>query len=299
MSFFPISSYLDKGIAVEEIAKWLGSGSLCLFLGAGISMSSSEFPSWVGLVRACAEQKGFDISGIGVSTPIDKLLKLMEAVRRKCTDFEEYKELVRWRLNESFDLGHQHLQNALLISIGALLMPSTRGSISDVVTYNFDDLLEWYLNLHGFRVQVVTELPFLCEDVDVRIFHPHGFLPKSARYISSSHFVFDSFEYDLLVGNEKSPWFAECKHILRQKIALMIGISCDDPVLISLVRHTSDELIKSGVPRPVTFLLNRSEAIVNEIEWYLDRSIVPIGFDNFEEIWQFILAICQNAAGKL
>src|ERR1035437_7294833 len=53
------------------------------------------------------------------------------------------------------------LRNDLLIALGALLMGSKRGSVTEVLNVNCDDVLNWYLALHGFDTQVVTRLPSL------------------------------------------------------------------------------------------------------------------------------------------
>ncbi|MCK5347679.1 MAG: hypothetical protein KAR20_29930, partial [Candidatus Heimdallarchaeota archaeon] len=200
MEWMPLSSYQDKHIALDTLSLLLRKGSLCLFLGAGVSKSTGQFPSWVELVRFCTEEKNI-IQDIHDDEPIDSLLMLMDSVRRKCASPAEYKEVVQSFLSQNFERTYSHAQNLLLIAIGALAMSSRRGSVNDIITYNFDDLLEWYLGLHGHMIQVITELPYLHEDVDVRIYHPHGFLPSNEIYKNSSHFVFDQFSYDMTIGN--------------------------------------------------------------------------------------------------
>lgn len=282
------------------MAELLRRGSLCLFLGSGISMSSDEFPSWVQLVKACASPRGINIAHIVADAEVSSLLNTMEQVRDSFPSFDDYKEFVRSKLNESFSLDYHHARNMLLIAIGSLCMPSSRGSINDIITYNFDDLTEWYLNIHGFTVQVVSELPYIHKMADIRIFHPHGFLPKSEKYCISKHFVFDSFEYDLRIGNENSLWFNECKHFLMQKTGVMIGLSCEDPVLTTLVARTSESLSKFNMTRPIAFLLNKSSVLQKKkSEWYYKRGIVPLGFNDFSDIWEFILLVCQRAADYL
>ena len=295
-SFKPIDTYSDKAIAKQELSSLLKSGSLCLFLGAGVSQSSFEFPGWIELVKNCCNKVKINTSDIqSDDVPIDILLKKMEQVRDHFANAEKYKKLVRKQLVSKFQLDYHHAKNILLISIGALVISSQRGSIEEIVTYNFDDLLEWYLDLHGYKVQVVNNLPFLYEDADVRIFHPHGFLPKQEKYEKARHFIFDLYEYDLNVGDVNSPWFSMCKQLLLQKIAIMIGLSGDDPALRSLVVKTYEELKSTNTTRPVAFLLNRNKSLESSFSTYYKRGIVPIGFDTYDEIWKFVLEICQMA----
>jgi len=298
INFNPVDTYADWNIALDTLAALLKRQSLCLFLGAGLSASSGEFPTWVELAKLCASNAGKDTSAVTDDMPINDLLKLMESVRDTFSDFEHYKEHVRKYLNEKFAFSYSHATNMLLIAIGALLIPSSRGFINEVITYNFDELLEWYLNLHGFKVQVVTDLPFLYEACDVRIYHPHGFLPKSPHHKSAQHFVFDSFEYDLNVGNSAFPWYQLCNEMLLRKIGIMVGLSGNDPAITSLVARTYSELEKKGKGRPIAFLLNRKASITNETSWYTKRGVVPLGFDTYDDIWTFLLNVCQASLEK-
>ena len=296
-AFFPIDSYTDKNIATDILSKLLSKGSLCLFLGSGVSMSTpKEFPGWAELVKECAEPRGIDVIGIDDNTPIDTLLSTMEKVKDSFDTFDEYAMHVKGLLNKKFQLGYHHSQNMLLIAIGALVMSSKRGSINEIVTYNFDDLIEWYLFLHGYKSQVISQPPYLHEDADVQIFHPHGFLPKSSQHSQSENFIFDAFSYDITLGNEDKPWFSICQQLLLRKLAIMVGLSGDDPALRTLVARTNEKLQKNNEVRPVAFLLNLDSVIARKGESYFTkRGIVPLGFGSYDEIWHFLLKICRNA----
>lgn len=294
MRWLPLVSYKDPHIALGTISELLRNGSLTLFLGAGVSMSTKDFLNWVDLVRFCLKEKGISVS-IEDDEPVDNLLSAMENVRDKCANEKEYKELVQKYLTGFISYDYKHAQNMLLIAIGSLVMSSKRGSIEEIVTYNFDDLLEWYFDFHGFNTQVVSEIPFLTKDSDVTVFHPHGFLPKLDKYKKSTHFIFDKFSYDLTVGNDKYPWFSLCNQLLMNKIALMVGISGNDPAIRTLLTRTHADLSKMGCNRPVAFLLSKHDSIKNDQE-YFKRGIIPLGFDSHDDIWTFLLEVCRQAS---
>ena len=296
MSIFnmPIQAYSTPSIAKEVLTELLLNGSLCLFLGAGVSESSKSYPSWRTLVEHC-------IAGAGVEHQLpdnavtEDLLVAMDVVRGSLRD-EDLKALVQRFLQKDFELDYSHAKNMLLIALGALVMTSKRGSIDQIITYNFDDLIEWYFDLHGYKTQVVSRLPYISQDSDVTVFHPHGFLPKSTKYKMSDHFIFDQLSYDLTIGRDDNPWFALSKQLLLSKVAIMVGVSGDDPAIRALLARVNEQLSAANAPRPVAFLLNRATSIEKPSSYYLARGIVPLSFDTYDDIWAFLLGICQNAA---
>lgn len=290
----PIQAYTSPEIASETLTELLLNGSLCLFLGAGVSQSTGTYPSWHTLVSHC-------IKGVGIDYPLtdhpmaEELLIAMDVVRENLKG-EDLKILVQQFLQKDFILDYSHAQNMLLIALGALVMTSKRGSIDEIITYNFDDLIEWYFDLHGYQTQVVSHLPYLAKSSDVTVFHPHGFLPKSTKYNISDHFIFDQLSYDLTIGREDNPWYALSKQILLSKVAIMVGLSGDDPAIRTLIARVNEHLKEANSSRPVAFLLNIKTSIDKPTAYYTSRGIVPLGFDTFEEIWHFLLGVCQNAA---
>lgn len=68
-------------------------------------------------------------------------------------------------------------QNRLLSAIGSLVMASRRGSAGKVITLNFDDILELYLEFHGFTTAAIHDGRHWAPQDDVVVYHPHGYLP--------------------------------------------------------------------------------------------------------------------------
>lgn len=97
----------------------------------------------------------------------------------------------------------------LLSSLGALVMSLARGGVADVFTLNFDDVLESYVNIHGFRSQVISEFPSdLRKDVDLQVFHLHGFLPLNREFgPATTWLVLSHHEFLERVADDPSkPW---------------------------------------------------------------------------------------------
>jgi hypothetical protein len=294
-------SYTDKPrLVLGKLGPLLSAGSLTMFMGAGLSMSSGKYQNWPNLVRSCTSELNINLKkAIDDDEPIDNLLKYMSQVRQKLGNKEnKYRELVNKNLNASAVLDYKDAANLLLMSVGALCMGSKRGSIKEVVTYNFDDLLEWYFALNGFVAQVVTDLPYLASDSDITVYHPHGFLPKLTTDKKSERFVFDQLSYDRTIGNEVDPWFTLCKQILLRKVAIFIGLSGEDPAMRTLVTRVNDVLKAEKQDRPVGFLLNLDSKIENK-EALLERGVIPLGFKDYDAIYKFLFSICKKASGRI
>ena len=295
MEWQTFDSYVHKhNLALGKLGPLLREGSLTLFLGTGISMSSGKYPSWPSLVQSCTNELKFN-KNIAANEPINNLLKYMDEVRRKISDTAQYQKLVNKHLNAGAKLDYKDLANNLLMSIGALCMGSKRGSITEVVTYNFDDLLEWYFALNGFVAQPVTDLPYLASGADVTVYHPHGFLPKLTKKNNAERFVFDQMSYEKTVGNRDDPWFVLCEQILLRKIAIFIGLSGKDPAMMTLVVRVHNSLNDKQQSRPVGFLLILDSENL-EKEYFLERGVIPLGFNNHSEIYEFLFKICKKAS---
>lgn len=300
----------------HQIAQFLKRESLCLFLGAGVS-SSAGFPSWLDITKHCVSKKKLitklkkiDKISLTEKSSISDLLIALENVRGKCSNEIEFKGIVEnYFLTHVTRYDYTIAQNLLFVALGALVMPSHRGAISEIVTYNFDDFLEWYMHIHGFTVQRVTELPYLENRNDIRIFHPHGYIPLAKSLCpgnptgnGSRNIVFDLHSYERLMADKENAWNHTLAGIVRRKIPLMVGLSFDDPPLKHLISQVKQEMEKepswkSGDSwRPIGILLKLESEIKGKENDYILRGIAPVGFANYDEIWEFLLSVCQLSA---
>lgn len=217
--------YENENVLVEHLAYELIKGRLALILGSGIS-KLFELPNWDTLVDKCCK-----IKNVIIPSENRDNLKLAEYVRNRCSSIDEYHNTVITALYENVSLDIDDLRSSsLLQAIGNLLSQSTRGNVNNVVTYNFDDLLENYLRFgQSKRVNIVTEAPAQLAKKDVNVFHPHGFLPKNQKFTSysSKWIIFDRFSYAERVS-EMGDWAAKILSILKEHTCLFIGLSFDD-----------------------------------------------------------------------
>src|SRR5215213_1446730 len=215
------------------LAGQLLKGRLALLLGAGVSLSFG-LPSWPDLLDRLFSAKG-------EPTPTGhRLEQLAEHFRRKFYkgDDQGYLEAVRAALYRNAKIDFYNLRrHSGLAAIGALVMSSSRGSASTIISFNFDDLLERYLEFHGFVTMSVGEEVHWSESVDVTIIHAHGLLPSSSSLGRrlSSRIILDQESFSKVIGKEGNPLRQEMVTILRTHTCLFIGLSGDDVNLDSVL----------------------------------------------------------------
>ena len=168
------------------LAAQLRAGRLSLVLGAGASFGFS-LPNWETLTTRAA-------AGCGCTLTAGQSLELQaEDVWRACEkDDPRFSEVVRRALYDDFAFKTDFAalaENPLMRALGAMAMPSQRGSVSKILSFNFDDLLERYLEYSGFVVNSVAEEPSWDSASDVSVYHLHGLLP-SDRSRESTPIVF-------------------------------------------------------------------------------------------------------------
>jgi hypothetical protein len=178
----------------------------------------------------------------------------------------------------------------LLVALGSLVMRSRRGSIREVITFNFDDVLERYLQLHGFSVQVVYKYPTLIRDEDVTIYHPHGFIPLEARE-SSDFVVFSKNSFDQRLGDGLNEWTRLTTDTLTRKIGVFVGLSVDGPNF-GPAMHQIKARVNSTRPTGFWFI---KDSEIDRIEQLRDWGAVPIKVHDYQDIPDILFAVCQNA----
>jgi hypothetical protein len=296
-SYYTPEQLSDVDRAKRLLAHLLHARQLVLLLGAGAS-ADLGLPGWSDLVKRCAEQYGEDDQYSNITSSADLMQAIDRLRRAHDLSREEMIDTVRNALYgpAAAEESPQHTFDAfgypLLSALGAMMMASARGSAGEVFTLNFDDILEWYLDLHGFSSEVVAELPMtLRGDVDVHVFHLHGFVPLDrSRYTSSSWIVLSQQELEeRLAKNADYPWEALLLNRLQSKVVLAIGTSMADiDIKVSLRRA------RKTVERPLGFVLGKHDA--DKAGELREAGLVPVSFEDHGEIPHFLLEVCQIAS---
>jgi len=286
----------ERKRALRLLSGHLRRGELVLLLGAGVS-DGLDLPNWRTLVERCEVAVGIDISDRDPMHRIDDVQGKFQRVHGSGNgDFlgfvREHLYPEQYRSERSYP--RSILQKEMLIALGALVMSSVRGSVTDVLTLNFDDVLDWYLRLHGFRTQVVTDLPrMLRGDVDVHIHHIHGFLPLTAAWEPSDWLL---LSYDQLIERLSqeagAAWPTLIGSLFQSKVILAVGTSMSDIDVHTMLRRAQRKEAKD-VGRG--FVIDRQMSEEDRSKC-LRFGLTPVSVETYEEIPRFLLGICQEAA---
>ena len=189
------------------------------------------------------------------------------------------------------------MKTDLLIALGAIAMGSVRGSAKSIISYNYDDLLEWYLDFHGYKIQAVSSFPTLLQKSDVCIYHPHGFLPLEKKYadlktnevILSQRSYLDSFK-------QVDPWNEIQIAHLSSHLCLFIGLSGEDDH-IEFLCNEAFKRVKQQKERPLIGYMVLLDNVKNrEIEDInLNRGLINLYIKDYNGLPNMILDICRKA----
>lgn len=288
------AAWENRDAVIEHLAEQLNRGRLALFLGAGVSQNLG-IPNWADLVTSVLVDKGEPPPATG-----DDLMAIMEDFQAKhfATDKVGYLNAVRVELYRKCSLGFASLRkNAVLSAIAALVMASSRGSASTVLTLNFDDILETYLEYNGFVTRSISEDFFWAGNSDVTIYHPHGFLPYGAGRSMSNDITFDQESFLKQIGRVDSPWHVVFQHTMRTHTCLYIGISGADLNLQSHLAQALDGHAINGdriAYAGVRFALQGNDRMTRVMKNRKVYTQIVKDYDN--DLPDFLFSICQVAA---
>lgn len=287
----------DEAQAIKALVAALRYGYLTLFIGAGVSQSASgKFPGWLTLAGRCCNEVGVEFKEDIAKTSNEYVRKKMFEVRSTFTDLKKYLVLVEKSLYADVEYNHTLMAKGLLIALGSLVMSSVRGAARAVVTYNYDDLLEWYLDFHGFRTQAVSDVPELNMRTDVTVYHPHGFLPKLAKYKAArtKTVILDEASYKERATDDNHPWNELQRTLLASNLGLFVGTSGDDPQVTSLCWRVYNKVIEKR--RVLGFIFLRGAADKAADIHHHDNGLVPIYYSQHSDLPGKLLDITRTAA---
>jgi hypothetical protein len=182
-------------------------------------------------------------------------------------------------------------------------MASMRGSVSQLVTLNFDDVLERYLSYHGIVANPVFEEKFWAGKGDVVIYHPHGFLPSPGSIYNetSSYIVLDRRSYSERVGRSELRMNQTMETIMQSHICLFIGLSGNDQRLDSLILATKNDKHAYSSSRigywGVAFSTSKDPTVA---KMWSERGIFLHCIDKYDpDLPRFLFEVCQGAASEV
>ncbi len=321
-----------------QLGSVLHSGLLTLFIGSGIS-TVVGLPMWnefnakvienaPKLLRELFSQIWCDEIEDELPTPSDLRvpgadpLVILDKVEQACSRCEtlagtgtgnrkryvgaapSWHQLIRRALYASYEgTGKYRLEdmcNPELVALCNLLVGGRRGLVREIVTFNYDDLLESYLRFHGHPYDVITPLPNrLTPNYSTTFYHPHGYLPlQDSEAGESSFLVLSKQSYEQVssgVQHHVKLWRDFVARMLCVRIGLFVGISGEDEIHRTYFHQALDTAGPSTASRPLAFAVLVGDKYLEPDEW-LKKRIVPLEFRDATAVAEFLTLVCQKAA---
>lgn len=286
-------AWKDRALLTEHLGNQLALGRLALVLGAGVSMFFG-LPSWETLVQRLYDNESMSNTDLNLARAVERLR------RAKYLDDTKYHDAVRRALYQGISADFERLrENPTLAAIAALVMNSRRGSAQRVISLNFDDLLETYLEYHGFTVCPIVNVRHWASNDDVRIYHPHGYLPYRLGERAADKLVLDQKSFSEITGDMANPFVQVIADTLRTHTTLFVGSSAQDSNIDAvLVRTWEDHVVKAenggDAYRGVRFAVGADP----EADLMAHRGIATYTLEKWDDLPPFLFAVCQCAARR-
>lgn len=287
---------MERAAVFKNLKDAFNKNDLALFLGAGISINSG-IPLWDKLVLSIflnsvnsndSVNLGLGISAIGQqwftrsNVPLDVAAR---EIRNSFSNDNEFMKWVRFGLypwmetdrygNPTLKQQSIYRRNKTLIAIVKLCQKTKPGrkGISEIITYNFDGLLELMLKAYPCKpIWKQTKTPAGI----LPIYHVHGYIPVKNPFLNYSsrmgsspdEIVLTEDQYHKEIENPFSWSNLIQLQALSKNAVLTIGLSLADPNLrrlLDVIRNSPNTpVIYAILKRPKTPMLGAED--MEEIE---------------------------------
>lgn len=229
----------ERDAIVKNIKEVVKQRNNVLFLGAGVS-ASAKMPSWEELLKGLmGEAKQLNDS------TLEAFKELNSHVFEECGN--SYLIMGRYlqtaiKLYDDKAVFAEKIQNYLynnndtseLLKVLAHIVQQKK--VNEVITYNFDDLLEE--NLVKLKLTDSVDFTSIAKDAEIKghntlpIYHVHGIIPRKG---SVDTVVFSEEEYHKVYSDSYHWSNVEQLHALSRMHCFFVGLSMNDPNLRRLL----------------------------------------------------------------
>lgn len=240
---------VERTEILTEAKKDFTQGNISLFLGAGVSMAAG-LPGWNTLLERMLSETndyqdhldGSDLNNISntcgfSSIVLGRFVKVYhENHGSPNLSKERFIDIIRNALYKDFDINQK---SDLLCQLTQLIKT---GYISGIITYNFDNILETYLE--NDKIECYPIFKNNAPQQKFPIYHVHGFIPRQKEVLDTPMPVLSEEQYHEVYANAYNWGNIEQLHALNRTTCFFIGLSMNDPNLrriLEISHHEADE----------------------------------------------------------
>lgn len=228
---------------IAELREKYRNHKVSLFLGAGVSIAAN-MPSWDELITEFLLQRLEDENAYGYDRDLKQELEKLAKVNGENSPLmqirfikqnikpEKYQELLTNALyNNSFCKGEKDIDNALFEALVNLIRHKNIIYIRDIITFNFDNLLEKKLKQRGIFYKSYDGGLVEREESSVNIYHVHGCLNRDPdlEKLDMDNVVFSEEQYHNMYKDIYNWSNIKQIDILQENTCLFVGCSLSDP----------------------------------------------------------------------
>lgn len=164
---------------------------------------------------------------------------------------KQFTDIIHDALYKDFN---NDFKSPLIIQLTELIKT---GNITEIITYNFDNILETYLEKENIKYYPVfnNNTP----QAGLSIYHVHGFIPMEKGNIATPMPVLSEEQYHAVYANAYNWGNVEQLHALNRTTCFFIGLSMNDPNLRRILEISHNEA--ADQTRHYVFLARRLNLI--------------------------------------
>ena len=279
----------EQNIALKKANNLFHSGNNTLFLGAGVS-SSAGLPSWNKLLQSMIEQSSQCADSEVYSENLNKDSDNSSIIKGR------YIKMLYNNDNNNFVTS---IKNALNVSTNSSLLIRNIGNviktkrINQIITYNYDDLIENELDLSGINFTSISKSERLVGNL-LPIYHVHGYIPiirKDSKFNPNDVRLSEDSYHEIY--KDSYHWSNVIQlYALNNSTCFFIGLSMKDPNL----RRLLDISTKRGDESIYHFaFLKRDEFTQHKLteNIFREMEVQIIWYEKYDELPDLINKISQ------
>lgn len=220
--------------------------NISFFIGAGVSIASG-LPGWNTLLERMLSDNNFhdhlngnDLNRISdncgsSSIVLGRFIKsYYERHDQQKLSKERYIDIIHDALYKDFN---KNFESPLITQLMDLIKT---GNITEIITYNFDSILETYLEKEKIKYYPVFNNNAPQAGL-LPVYHVHGFIPMGKGRIDTPMPVLSEEQYHEVYANAYNWGNVEQLHALNRTTCFFVGLSMNDPNLRRILEISHNE----------------------------------------------------------